>query len=67
MHLPFPLSTGGGGHEPPTKFSKQWGLTESQSLEGVAGKERVTFFKGGAVQFLQKKLKLDIFNNKKSL
>ena len=42
---------GGGGIEPHTKFSKGGGLKESQFLEGVAGKDGVTFFKGvgGAV------------------
>ena len=35
--------------EPPTKFSKRGGLTGPQFLEGVAGKEGVTFFKGEGV------------------
>ena len=41
----------GGGIEPHTKFSKGGGLKGSQFLEGVAGKDGVTFFKGvgGAV------------------
>ena len=34
------------GLEPPTKFSKRGGLTGSQLLEGVAGKERGDFFQG---------------------
>ena len=34
----------GGGVEPPTKG--RGGLTRPQLLEGVAGKERVTFFRG---------------------
>ena len=34
-----PLSAGGVGVEPPTKFSKRGGLTRPQFLEGVAGKE----------------------------
>ena len=36
------------GLEPPTKFSKRGGLTGSQLLEGVAGKERERgdFFQG---------------------
>ena len=38
------LSAGGGGVEPPTKFSKKGGgLTGSQFLEGVAEKEGMTF------------------------
>ena len=60
---------GGGGVEPLTKFSKTGaGLAGSQFLEGVAGKEGVTFLRGG-VQFLHKKnkLKSEIFNDKKSL
>ena len=57
-----PLSVGGGGGggevEPPTKFSKRGGLTESQFLK-VGCLER-----GGD---LKNKLKSEIFNNKKSL
>ena len=54
------------GVEPPTKFSKIVGVTDSQFLRGVAGKEGVRFFKG-EVQFLHKKnkLKSKIFNDKK--
>ena len=52
-----PLSVGGGvgwggvgGVEPPTKFSKRGGgLRGPQLLEGVAGKEGVTFFRGFAI------------------
>ena len=40
-----PLSAG-RGVEPPTKFSKRGDLTGPQLLEGVAGKEGVTFFRG---------------------
>ena len=43
-----------GGVEPPTKFWKrEGGLTASQFLEGVAGKERMPFF-GEGLQFLHK-------------
>ena len=35
--------------EPPTKFSKGAGMKGSQFLEGVAGKEGVTFLGGVAV------------------
>ena len=42
------------------------GLVGPQLLERVAGKERMTFFMG-AMQFSLKKLKSEIFNNKKSL
>ena len=49
-----PLFFSGRGVEPPTKFSKRGGSTGSQFLEGVAGKEQVTFFRG--LQFLHKKL-----------
>ena len=41
------------GVEPSTKFSKRKGLTGSQFLEGVAGKEGDEFFQGG-LQFLHK-------------
>ena len=49
-HPPPPPFLPGGGGLPwlPTKFSKgERGLTGSQFLEGVAGKEGVTFFGGG--------------------
>ena len=39
--------------EPPTRFSKGRGLTGSQFLEGVAGKEGVTF--SGGYSFYMKK------------
>ena len=39
----------GGEVEPPTKFSKRGSLTGPQILEGVAGKEGVTFFRGVAI------------------
>ena len=64
-----PLSAGGTGEggEPPTKFSRKEGdLTRPQLLEGVAGKEGSLF--SGGLQFSHKnKLKLEIFNAKKSL
>ena len=49
------LSAGreGGGVEPLTKFSKMGGLTVPQYLEGIAGKEGMTF--SGGLQFLHKK------------
>ena len=46
VHAP-PFLHGGRGVEPPTKFSERRGLTGPQLLEGLAGKERVTFFTGG--------------------
>ena len=55
---------GGGRVEPPNKFSKRQGLTGPQLLEGVAGKERVTFLRGGC-NFHKNKLKSEIFNGKK--
>ena len=66
MHPP-PLS--GGGVEPPTKFSKRWGMTWPQLLEGVGGKEEGYFFRGWGVCsfYINGKLKSDIFNDKKSL
>ena len=51
---PFCWGWGGGGFEPPTKFSKRGGLTGPQLWEGVAGKEGITFFKGVAI-FTKKK------------
>ena len=49
----------------PSKFSKSESLVGFQFLEELAAKDKVTFFRG--FQFLHKKLKSDIFNNKKSL
>ena len=43
------------------------GLTGPQVLEGFAGREGVTFFRGGGVQLSHNKLKSEIFNDKKSL
>ena len=68
MQPPSPFLLG-GGFDPPTKFLKRGpGLTGPQLLEGggVAGKEGVTFSRGGC-NFHQKKLKSEIFNGKKSL
>ena len=44
---------------------KKGSLTGPQLLEGVAGKEGVTFFRGVAI-FTQQKIKSEIFNDKKS-
>ena len=43
------------------------GLVGPQILERVAGKEGMTFFRGNAIFTHTKKLKSEIFNNKKSL
>ena len=52
--------------EPSTKFSKRRDLTESQRV--VAGKDRGEFFSGGCCSFyIKKKLKHEIFNDKKGL
>ena len=49
---PAPFCRRWGGVEPPTKFSKRGGgLRGPQLLEGVAGKEGVTFFRGGVAIF----------------
>ena len=48
------LSVGGGGVEPPTKFSKRGDLTGSQFLEGDSWKSGSDFFQGGLL-FLHKK------------
>ena len=58
----LPLSAGGGGGiEPPTKFSKK-----GRGWQGFAGKEGGDFFQR-LLQFSHKKLKSEIFNDKKSL
>ena len=55
-----PLSAGEGGLDPQPNFQKGGGLTRSQLLEGVTGKEGVTFLGGMVLQFSHKK-----FSNKK--
>ena len=50
----------------PTKFSKKGGLIWSQFLERVAGKEGLTFFKGGCSFSINNQLKSDIFNDKRA-
>ena len=64
-----PLSArGGGGSEPPTKFSKRGGLTGPQLLEGVGCWEKGgDFFQGGCNFDINNKPKSQIFNVKKSL
>ena len=53
--------------EPSTKFSKM-GVRQDLFLMGVAGKEQGDFFQGRGLQFLhKKKLKSEIFNDKRSL
>ena len=56
----------GGWVGTPTIFSKKGVLRESQFLEGVAGKEGLTFFKGGCSFSINNQLKSDIFNDKKA-
>ena len=53
----------------PTKFSKSESSVGFQFFEDVATKKGVTFSGkgGGRVQFLHKKLKSEIFKDKKSL
>ena len=60
MHPLFLLE----GVEHPTKFSKEGPLTGPQFLEGAAGKGRGEFSRGG-VQFFDKKIESEIFNDKK--
>ena len=63
MHTPF-FWGWGGGVEPLANFSKRReGVTRSQFLEGVAGKERGDFFSGGCSFYIKNKLKSQIFNN----
>ena len=61
---PPPFLLGGLNFQP--NFQKGGGLVGPQLLERVAGKEGMTFFMG-VMQFSHKKLKSEIFNNKKSL
>ena len=64
---------GGGGVEPPIKFSKRGGLTGPPFFffwgGGLVGKRGSNFFQGGSgCNFSTKdKLKYGIFNDKKSL
>ena len=57
MVLCFNVPARRGEVETQTKFSKRGGLTEPQVLEGVAGKEGVTFFRRLAI-FKQKIIKI---------
>ena len=50
----------------PAKFSKNGGFIGSQFLEGVAGKEGLTFFKRGSSFSINNQLKFDIFNDKRA-
>ena len=62
------VGRGGGGVEPPIKFSKrEGGVERTSTFRGrLLGKRGVTFFR--RVQFSDKnKLKSGIFNDKKSL
>ena len=61
---PFPLSA--GGLNLLLNFQKGGGLAGPQFLEGVAGKQWVTF-QGPCNVYMKKKLKSEIFNDKKSL
>ena len=64
-----PLSTGGsgrwggGGVEPPTKFSKRGGLAGPQLLEGGCWERGGYFFQGGGLQLSYKKLILCLIMN----
>ena len=56
------------GVEPPTKFSKRWGLDRiSNFREGIARKESGDFFQEGCSFYIKNKLKYEIFNDKKRL
>ena len=65
VHPPC-LSEGGGGGEPPTKFSKRGGLTEPQLLERDSWEREDDFVHGGCDFHIKNKLKSEIFNDKKS-
>ena len=62
---PLPLSAGGRGVEPLTKFEKRGDLKGPQLLEGGCWERGSDFFQG--VQLSHNKLKSEIFNDKKSL
>ena len=68
---PFLLKGVGGegrGVEPPTKCSNRSGLTGPQLLEGGCWEIGGHFFRGeGGCNFHIKKIKSEIFNDKKSL
>ena len=49
VHPLPPCAQGGGGVEPPTKFSKRRGLTGSQLLQEGSWERGVTFFRGVAI------------------
>ena len=53
-----------GGVEPPTKFSQRGGGGVDRALEGGCWERGGDFFRGGLQ--LKKKLKFEIFNDKKS-
>ena len=60
-----PYSAGGGGVEPPTKFSKR-GLDRTSTFRGgLLGQRGVTFFRGGCNFHQKNKLKSEIFYDKK--
>ena len=60
----FPL--GGGGGEPPTKFSKmRRGLTGPQLLEGGCWERGGDFIQGGCNFHIKNKSKSEVFNSKK--
>ena len=54
MHPSPPALISAVGIEPSSKFSKRGDFTESQILEGVAGKERCDLYQG-ELQLLHKK------------
>ena len=61
---PAPFLQGVGGWYSDQIFKKE-GLERPQLLEGVAGKEGVTFFREGRYFEIKNKLKSDMFNDKK--
>ena len=68
MHLPHSAMGvgGGGGVEPPTKFSKSGGLTGPQPLEMICWERGSDFFQGEGCNFyIRNKSKSKIFNVKK--
>ena len=60
------LQGGGKGVEPPTKFTKAWGLDRISIFRGGCWERGGDFFQG-RVQLLHNKSKSEIFNDKNSV
>ena len=68
MCIPFPISAGGGGAEPPTKFSKRGeSLTGYQFSKWDCWETRDNFLKGCYSFYIKNKLKFKYLMTKKNL